>query len=317
MESNSNIIDASVIIPTGNRPEVLKKTLGLLFQQHYQPREVIIIDASDNDLTKDICSGYRNSIQSLLRWEKAIQKGAAVQRNQGVALSSQPYVIFMDDDVYLEPHCIERLWNCISTNDKAGGVNAMIINQQYHTPGFLTRTMYRLMNGKKLPGYAGKCIGPAWNLLPEDREGMPEVVAVEWLNLGCTVYRKDALNTPPFKPNFTGYSLMEDLALSLEVAKRWKIYNVRTARIYHDSQPGVHKSSVFIVSKMELLNRYYVMVKILGRKGFGNHLKLAVFELFNIVVVLNSIQGWRNLLPSIAGKFSATVSIIFNKSQFQ
>ena len=43
----------------------------------------------------------------------------------------------------------------------------------------------------------------------------PEVASVEWLNTTCTIYRGEALPSPPFCNQFTGYSLMEDLALSL------------------------------------------------------------------------------------------------------
>jgi len=100
-----------------------------------------------------------------------------------------------------------------------GGVNAMITNQQYHTPGRVSRIMYRLMHGKKSASYAGKCIGPASNLLPQDIDSLPEYQPVEWLNTTCTLYRKEALPQPAFHSHFTGYSLMEDVSLSLTVAK--------------------------------------------------------------------------------------------------
>ena len=53
---------------------------------------------------------------------------------------------------------------------------------------------------------------------------------------------------PPFTDNFVGYSLMEDLSLSLIVARHWSLANVRTARIYHDSQSGEHKTDTAALS---------------------------------------------------------------------
>jgi len=57
------------------------------------------------------------------------------------------------------------------------------------------------------------------------------------------MYRREAIPSPPFPEHFSGYSMMEDLTLSLVVGRKWKLANARTARIYHDSQPGTHKSN--------------------------------------------------------------------------
>ena len=188
----------------------------------------------------------------------------------------------------------------------------MITNQQYHTPGKLTKFMYRLMSGVNLKTYAGKCIGPAWNLLPEDKDNLPSCVEVEWLNLGCTIYRKEALPSPAFNSVFKGYSLMEDLSLSLEVAKKWKLFNVRNARLFHDSQPGQHKNSIYKTAKMELVNRHYIMTKVLARNTFSDHIKLIILQFFGIATTLSKLQGWMNLIPSISGKLVAFFQIAFH-----
>ena len=78
----------------------------------------------------------------------------------------------------------------------------MIINQKYIPPGKLTKAMANFVGGKALKSLAGKCIGPAWNFLPEDNNDLPACVQVEWLNTTCTIYRKDALPSPVFPDNF-------------------------------------------------------------------------------------------------------------------
>jgi hypothetical protein len=47
------------------------------------------------------------------------------------------------------------------------------------------------------------------------------------------------------------------VALSLTAGKRWKLANARTARIYHDSQPGTHNSDPRVLAEMQLVNCYY------------------------------------------------------------
>lgn len=66
---------------------------------------------------------------------------------------------------------------------------------------------------------------------------------------------------------------MEDVTLSLTVGKQWKLANARTARIFHDSQPGDHKSSPDVLASMSLVNRYYVMTEILGRRSSNDYIK--------------------------------------------
>ena len=277
------IIPVSVIIPTKNRHHVLERTLNSISEQNYQPYEILIIDASLDDKTFKVCDEYKKELKSKLIYFQAIIEGAASQRNQGIDLSTTPFIFFMDDDIILNPFCIMFLWEFIQTNKEIGGVNAMITNQRYHSPGTITRFFYRMLHGKKLISYAGLCIGPAWNILPEDREDLPIFQEVQWLNTTCTLYRKIALPNPPFTNHFKGYSLMEDLTLSLIVGRIWKLYNVRTAKIFHDSQPGAHKDNIQEMEKMELMNRYYVMTKIMGKTTILDHFKLLILELFMLL----------------------------------
>lgn len=297
MDKAITYIPVSAVIATANRADVFNKTLISLFCQSIVPQQIIVVDASDNDETYLLCKQNYPIIQ----WIKAKIKGAATQRNEGIDLVQTEFVFFMDDDIVFEEGCIEKLWAAINNTNDTGGINAMITNQQYHAPGSLTKFMYRLMHGKKLHSYAGMCIGPAWNLLPEDSDHLPAIQPVEWLNTTCTMYRKAALPIPAFSTHFTGYSLMEDVCLSLEVAKKWKLLNARTARIFHDSQPGTHKKNDFELAKMELVNRYYVMSKILGRTGFKNYIKLLLFQLFGIMTSANKfkIKVWLGKLAAV------------------
>src|SRR5262249_58000113 len=127
-------------------------------------------------------------------------------------------------------------WGPLKSDWLLGGETARTPTRGNDPPAGVRRTMFRLMAGAPQSRSGGRILGPAVNLLPEDRADLPEVVPVEWLNTTCTLYRREALPHPPFLPHFTGYSLLEDVALSVTVAKQWKLANVRTARIYHDSQ---------------------------------------------------------------------------------
>lgn len=305
------MIPVSVIIPTRNRADVLRKTIATFAAQNVQASEMLIIDGSDGDETLQVCSANFVTLATPIRYIRARSLGAAVQRNQGVEEAKLPFILFADDDVYLEPYCIERLWNAISKDPKIGGVNAMIVNQKYLPMGRISTFVATVINGKREPSFAGKCLLPAWGMLPEDSDDLPEVVPVEWLNLTTTIYRREALPSPVFSSHFTGYSLGEDLGLSVIVSRNWKLANARTARIYHDSQPGTHKKSAFRVAEMDVVNRYYIMTTIMNKRGPVAALKLFFFQMFQVLSGLRSSEGIFKTPASIAGRLVGFIKICF------
>lgn len=301
------IIAVSAIIATKDRPDFLQRTIKGLLQQSCVPMELIIIDASQKS-SRDIFEKIK-SVHFKITYIHSERIGAASQRIQGLEFASQPIIWFLDDDIILEEVCTQRLWNGFHYSDHVGAVNAMITNQRYTKPGRVTRFMYRIMHGKQLASYAGKIIGPAWNLLPEDEPNLPDYVQCEWLNTTCTMYKREALPSQLFSDFFTGYSLFEDLALSVTISKRYTLLNARTARIFHDSQPGSHKNNIVQLSQMMLVNRYYVMTNILGRHGFFYNLKLFMLETFGLVTGLRSGQSVINLPKVLWGKFLGIMTI--------
>jgi glycosyltransferase involved in cell wall biosynthesis len=295
------LLPLSLVIPTRNRAAILHRTLADIGRQSAQPEEIIVVHAAD-DLDTCVASP---ELHAKVVHRRAATVGAASQRNEGLAACRCPVIGFFDDDIRLEPDCIARLWRALQSDSSLGGVNAMIVNQRYHRPGALSRIVFRLMAGRPLETYAGRVLGPAVNLLPEDRDDLPEVVPVDWLNTTCALYRREALPNPPFPGHFSGYSLGEDLALSLAVGKSWKLANARTARIYHDSQQGQHKADAVGRAEMELVNRHYVMTRVLGRRSAMSYAQLALWEGFQLTAELLQARGgapfWRSLRGKLRG----------------
>lgn len=306
----TTVLPISAIVPTRNRCAALGRMLSSLGDQSAQPAEMIVVDASKDDDTAQLCQRKMARLSTAIIYSRAVEGGAAAQRNQAMTLSSEDAILFLDDDILFENDCVIRLWGALQSDPQIAGVNAMITNQRYATPGRLSRSLFRILNGKSETTYAGKCIGPALNLLPEDRPDLPAVVPVEWLNTTCTLYRRAALPRPPFLPHFTGYSLMEDVALSLVVGKRWRLANARTARIFHDSQSAEYKTNKSAFARMELVNRHYVMTNVMGRRGFVDYAKLAMWELFGVLTPLASLKNWAYLPSTLVGKSQGTVTIL-------
>jgi glycosyltransferase involved in cell wall biosynthesis len=307
------VLPISALVPTLERRAPLARMLDSLAQQSAQPAELIVVDASASGDTKQLFETAEiPGLLTKIVYRRATETGAAIQRQQALAEASQETVWFLDDDVLFEEDCLKHLWAALQSDTHLGGVNAMITNQRYFPPGRVSQMVFRLLHGHAEESYAGKCIGPAFNLLPEDDERLPDCVEVEWLNTTCTLYRRAALPVPLFAAHFKGYSYLEDVALSLIVGRKWKLANARRARIFHDTQPGAYKSSAFALAKMELVNRHYVMTQVLGRRAPGDYAKLAFLETFIGASRLVTVRGWLALPATLLGKLTAIPSLVVN-----
>jgi GT2 family glycosyltransferase len=302
------------VIPTADRPQALAACLATVGGQTQLPADVIVVDASNGPESREVCAAASKRFAGLVvRRVEARARGAAVQRAEGLEHASQPFILFMDDDVELEPTCVERLWSAIRSEPRIGGVSSMLVNQQYAPPGRLNRWVYRIAAGGPVESPAGRCLGPAVTVFPADRSDLPEVVSVEWLNTTCTLYRRDALPSPVFPPHFTGYSLGEDVNLSLVVGRRWKLVNARTARVLHRSGGGPHKPDRFTLARMSTVNRHYIMTHTLGRRSLRDHLRFALVESADVIGTLKSFGTLRHTPAVIAGKLSGIVELVFSR----
>jgi glycosyltransferase involved in cell wall biosynthesis len=301
----------SLVLATRNRPEPLRRTLNSIFTQSSIPREIVIVDGSENSDSEQVVFTHQGGDHQKAKvlYVRAAGVGAAAQRNEGLSLVTEPFVLFCDDDIVLEEGCLQELWHCINLSPRIGGASALITNQQYGKPGRVSRLIFGLMAGKRATSYAGRIIGPAVNLLPSGELNPFGYNRVDWLYTTCVLYRTVALPNPVFDLHFRGYSLMEDLTLSLRVSANWLLINVPTAKIFHDSQPGDHKSDARARSKMELVNRHYVVYEVMLQRGAVIAMRFLAWELFQLLNSARSKNGVAAFVSSSLGKVDALVEI--------
>jgi glycosyltransferase involved in cell wall biosynthesis len=309
----TKFLPISCVMPTRDRPECFRRTLEYLALQDSTPTELILVDASRDNASRKVANDFAARFAArgcTIRWEAAVIAGAAPQRNQGVMLATQPVIAFFDDDIVFDKNCMASLFEILMSDTRVGGVNAMITNIRYVPPGWVSRCMFRLMNGRAQRSYAGCVLGPAVNVAPEDRDDLPKIVPVEWLHTACTLYRREALPDPPFPHFFQGYSFMEDVALSVLVARSWKLVNARAVRIFHDGQPGDYKNSPLALARMELVNRHFVMADILGKRRVSDYARLALWEVFQLLVCAIQKRFSREFWLRLRGKWLGLLIIV-------
>ena len=97
----------TIIVPTHERPLLLRRTLRSLIAQTYQDFNVIVVDDSPAYIPP-----YEEFTALSGRYTYVIRSGVAgpaESRNMGLALANSEYVIFLDDDDSLESEHLNAL----------------------------------------------------------------------------------------------------------------------------------------------------------------------------------------------------------------
>jgi glycosyltransferase involved in cell wall biosynthesis len=90
----------SVVIPTYNRPEKLIRACEAVFEQTYDPIEVVVVnDNSDADYT-DVIAQLGPRINYVKRNKNG---GGSAARNTGIDAARGEYIAFLDDDDHWHP----------------------------------------------------------------------------------------------------------------------------------------------------------------------------------------------------------------------
>lgn len=106
----------SVIIPVYNDEKYLEQCVESVLHQTYKNLEIILVDDGSTDNTPEICEYYReNYSQVRVLYKK--NGGVGSSRNAGLAMATGDYVLFVDDDDWIDIHHVEDLYNLMIKND--------------------------------------------------------------------------------------------------------------------------------------------------------------------------------------------------------
>ena len=237
------------------------------------------------------------------------QRGAAAKRNLGVEKSAGDAVLFVDDDIEFRPDCLKAMERCLEHDASIGGGWSFIENQAFREPGIYSRMVYWLAGGRGIKDFGGRCFGPMINIYARPWKGGEEFRKSDWMSTGCVLYRRKALPKPPFEPGFTGYSFMEDVALSRRVQKKWKIGAVRDAWVFHHTKPAPYKNNAAQLHEMGLMNRFHILQEVEGWGGMKAAWAITWMELLFLPSKAREIYNRPSKIGSLKGSISGLAKI--------
>ncbi|MFC1603526.1 glycosyltransferase family 2 protein [Planctomycetota bacterium] len=137
----------SVIIPTHNRAEMLKRAIRSVLNQTYKNFELIVICDGSKEHTEEVVESFNDPRIRFLKHETA--RGASAARNTGIRTARGEYIAFLDDDDEWTPNKLEVQVPAIeNSGPEVGLVYAWM---EYFHDGELVRKWYPKLKGYIFP----------------------------------------------------------------------------------------------------------------------------------------------------------------------
>ncbi len=133
-QTRTERIVISVVIPTYNRSDALARTLSHLpGQQFNRSWELIVVNNRSTDDTDEVVR--RQSFPVPLRLLHEDRPGVASARNAGARSANGEYLVFLDNDILVEPDFIQRHYDALAANPGCW-IQGQVVNlpEQQNTP---------------------------------------------------------------------------------------------------------------------------------------------------------------------------------------
>ena len=238
----------SVIIPTYNRLELLKRAIDSVLNQTFQEFEIIVVDDCSSDGTQNW--GKRINHKHITYLRNKTNKGLAFNRNHGANNSKYDFLVFLDDDdIWLSNH-LSELKKLITLYPNAGlYCNSYIINygenevKAIHDNKYLNTTVTKFSNFECFVNKNALC-APSASMIP--KKVFDEIGG--------------------FNPNI---SFTEDTYIQVRIALKYPIVYNSNATIIYSQDTGNNMSLTMVNNK-----NYMDFDKYLVHKKEFPHLKI-------------------------------------------
>jgi GT2 family glycosyltransferase len=276
----------SVIVLNYNGAAWLTRCVeSLLAQTIVDQIEVIIADNASSDSSPDLARRFADSSRAVSFADNGSNLGFCAGNNAPARGAKGDYLLFLNNDTWLEPDCLERLMDSIKSTGAAGGA-PLILNYSDDSVQSLGAA------GFDICGFYSSHTGPARSTY--------ELMA--WS--GCSyLIRKDVFfKVGMFDDQFFMYADEWDLSWRLWIAGHKGVV-VPAAKLHHRSEANVNSAGGEQLSefKTSVTKRYYAnRNNLLTVLKNAQHvlLVLAVFQIVYLFVesVLWSLLSWNSKL---------------------
>jgi glycosyltransferase involved in cell wall biosynthesis len=241
----------ALVVPTYNRRATLRKSLEHAISQSRPPREIVVVDASDDwqESRAQILDELAPLDRSVtFRYEPARVRSATTQRNQAIDLARSDVLFMLDDDSFMYPDCAERVMEIYDADSECGvigiGPREMPTLPElsdstvaHDAADPINARLYRAVERLK------RLFDVERVLLPYDPEYPQHEVPEEVRQFDITpthylagmrmTWRGPWARVERFDETLRRYSAAEDMDFSYRMSRHGVILNALSARLHH------------------------------------------------------------------------------------
>lgn len=224
----------SIIIPTHDRQESLRRLIEALAAQTTLPTEVIVVSDGAQPVDEGCLAPLRAAGVStrLIPLESA---SSAASRNAGLAVAGGDVVLCLDDDIIPAPDLLTKLLELYAADPgrRVSGIGIPYAEVNPPAGGrwwdlafcLLGRVRWRPRRQAaryvQLPAALARRLAPA-----------------EMISGGSISLRRETANVARFDETFRGYAFGEDRELSYRLGREYALFRTRELRVQHASVEG-------------------------------------------------------------------------------
>lgn len=277
----------SVVIATRNRPDPLRQTLASIARCAPPPDEVIVVDGSDDRSVEEVVSAEMPAATYLL----ASRPGLTRQRNLALDHCAGEIVLFVDDDVELDPSALGIIRDAYREPDVVGAT------------GRVDEPLGRAFGHKHDPirrlllfgGEEGTFTSFGYPRYLIDLETARDVEFMQ----GCFMSALTSVaRDVRFDEQLPGYALGEDEDFSCRLSRRGRIRYLPTATLTH-LKAGFSSQEPRAFGRLVVRNRAYLF-----RKNFPQSIPRTILflTLLGMMVAQRLVnREWRGALGLLEG----------------
>lgn len=229
----------TVAVCTFQRAASLVQLLESLPGQTLRPQRLIIVDASPDSDTRNSVASFQQfdaiADEILYFHVEGAFKTLTCSRNFALQWIDTDLMVFFDDDVVLEPSCLEEMVQPLRACPDVVGTGGYATNYTKSPSGYWQmRRMMRIVPDLKPGQFCRSGMATPWSFLPQNESW----VEGQWLSGFAMMWRTEIARRVRFNEGFGGHSTGEDVDFSLRMARCGRLVVAGKARLLHLTDTG-------------------------------------------------------------------------------
>lgn len=258
-------MQVSVIIPTYYRRKDVDECLDSIIIQTTLPKEVIIVDDSDNEEIENLIERRKDEFKEndidlrYIRNER--ENSLTIAENIGIENATGDIILFLDSDVILDEDYIKEILKVYKEKPNAMGVRGFIQNDKKGKMKTSFRSILGRLHLISSFNEKNKCRLYPSLTVSSPYPSLNKIINCEWLSGANNSYKKEILEEFKFDENLKKYSYNEDVDMSYRIFKKYphSLFMTPYAKLIHKaSEEGRHlKRDVIYMEEIYLLYLFY------------------------------------------------------------